>query len=211
MMVAAGAKPVSEVSAPTPTVVVADPEGFKIGLRQAPAAPRLIHDRNADEQWRRGPLTLPNVPGLPPDIQDIAAIVVKVVDPFAMAAFYADLFGFEVIDGPTAAGATLWLGRTTVLELVAGGRKYAVPSDRDQVPDVWIARIYDYDAFAARLGERQVPVVTQRQITGGKLTYAVDPEGHLFGVQQRTPDLLPAAGKERVEDALARDLWAEGH
>ena len=52
-------------------------------------------------------------------------------------------------------------------------------------------------------------IVNQISITGGKLTYASDPEGHMFGLQQRTLDLLPAGAKDRIEDVLARKLWAE--
>ncbi|MDX2144803.1 MAG: VOC family protein [Rhodospirillaceae bacterium] len=208
MMTAAGAQQVGESLTPAKTVMFADPAGLRIGLREAIQASSLQHDVIANDIWRKGVITLPNAPSLPPDVQDIAAIGLKVVDPVAMAAFYADLFGFATLGEPNPKGAALWLGRTTALELSPGGIKHAVPADRDQVPDVWIARVYDHDALAKRLADKKVPIVTQRQITGGKLTYAADPEGRLFGIQQRTPDLLPPDAKERVEDVLARDLWA---
>jgi predicted enzyme related to lactoylglutathione lyase len=207
MMIAAGAKQESAAQAAAPTATFSDPGGLRIAVRAATPNPVFSHDLAAADIWRKGPIALPATPALAPDVQDIAAVALKVVDPVAMAAFYAALFGFEVMGTPTAGGAALWIGRTTALELQPGGRAHAIPADRDQVPDVWIARVYDHDGFARRLSEQKVPIVTQRQITGGKLTYAVDPEGHLFGIQQRTPDLLPAGAKERVEDVLARELW----
>jgi hypothetical protein len=63
---------------------------------------------------------------------------------------------------------------------------------------------------STRLESLGVPVVTVRRLAGGIITHAVDPEGHLFGFQQRTPDLLKPGEAERVEDALANRSWADG-
>ena len=208
MMLAAGAKLASEDSA-SRTAYFIDPFGFTTGVREANDASAWPHDRAAAATWRAGGVSIPGTPALPPELQDIAAIVVKVVDPVAMAAFYSDLFGFEMLDKPSAKGAMLAFGRTVVLELKPGGRLQGIPPDRNQVPDTWIVRLYDHDAFAERAKQKSVRVVNVISLAGGKLTYAVDPEGHLFGFEQRTPDLLAEGGKERVEDARARRLWAE--
>ncbi|MSO96693.1 MAG: VOC family protein [Rhodospirillaceae bacterium] len=208
MVNAAGATRIGETPGRPRTVTFTDPTGMMLAIREADDASPHAHDQIAAAQWRKGGTTLPNTPSLPSEFQDVAAIALRVVDPVAMAAFYSDLLGLQPMGTPSAEGAILTLGRAAALELQPGGHRHDIPKDRDQVPDVWIARVYDHDGLAARLKQRNVPIVTQRQITGGKLTYAADPEGHLFGIQQRTPDLLPEGAKERVEDVLARALWA---
>ena len=64
----------------------------------------------------------------------------------------------------------------------------------------------DIEAMRARLAVNNVMVINEMTISGGKLIYALDPEGHLFGVQQRSPAFIPPGMAERVEDALARSL-----
>jgi catechol 2,3-dioxygenase-like lactoylglutathione lyase family enzyme len=153
------------------------------------------------------------VPGAAPrpaELIDVFGIDLAVADPVAMAEFYRELFGLQPVGRISRAGAQLALGRRSILRLLPGGRRHAVPTDRDQVPDVWALRVYDHAALSARLDAFRVPVVTVRRLAGGIITYAVDPEGHLFGFQQRTPDLLQPGEAERVEDALANQLWESG-
>jgi len=60
--------------------------------------------------------------------------------------------------------------------------------------------------MVARIKASGAVIVNRLNIPGGRLTYALDPEGHLFGFQQRSPDLVPEGSKERVEDLVARNL-----
>lgn len=196
----AGASLVAEQIGPPQRAMLADPEGRLLGLQAATAQPALANPIEA----------LPGVPPLPEDIGGVARVVVRVTDPAALCEFYERTLGLSVRGSASANGALLSLGRGVELELRAGGHRHDPPADRAEVPDVWILRVADHDALAARLRSMNVRVINYVKITGGILTYAVDPEGHLFGMQQRSPDLLPADKPERVEDIAARTAWALG-
>ncbi len=186
-----------------------DPDGMSVGLWEAHRDSIFPADAFADKLWQSGGVTLPDTPALPSALQDIASINLKVADPVAMAVFYHEALGLEILGAPKSTGAVLALGRTTVLELHPGGVKRDVLKDRNESPDVWILRVYDHDGLVDRFRSKNVTIVNQVSITGGKITYASDPEGHMFGIQQRTRDLLPDGAKDRIEDIVARKLWAE--
>ncbi len=194
-MRAAGASLVAKRDGPPSSALLADPEGRLMGLRAAQGQPEPG-------------VTLPDTPPLPAEIGGLARVVLRVADPPALTDFYQRVLGLAPLGAVSASGALLALGRGVALELRAGGHRHDPPADRKEVPDVWILRVVDHDTLAARLQSMDVPVVNRVEITGGILTYAVDPEGHLFGMQQRTPDLLPAGARERVEDRAARAAWA---
>ena len=194
----AGASQVREKKEPLRRAMLTDPEGRLLGLLETE---ELVVGRTA------AAVTLPDVPPLPPDLGGICRVSVRVEDPVALAAFYQRTLGLEPQGAVSDSGAQLSLGRGVVLELQPGGHRYDAPTDRKEVPDVWILRIADNDALAARLKSMDVQIINHVEIGGGVLTYAVDPEGHLFGMQQRTPDLLPPDRAERVEDRAARAAW----
>ena len=102
---------------------------------------------------------------------------------------------------------SLGLGRGTELVLTPGGRRFEPAADRREVPDVWILRVYDHDGLAARLKALGAHEVNSITIGGGVLSYFTDPEGHLFGIQQRTPDLLTGDSRARIEDEPAWAAW----
>lgn len=186
----AGASLVAEDAA-SRTAMLADPDGKLLGLvDKADAKPSTLR--------------LPDLPPLPTELTGVAGVTLRAADPAALAAFYQQALGLNLLGPASENGAVLSLGRGVTLELRPGGHRHAAPADRKEVPDVWILRVSDHDALAARLESLDVQVINQVRITGGVLTYAVDPEGHLFGIQQRSPDLLPADKPERVEDRLAR-------
>lgn len=208
-LISAGAKVEREETANGRTLYVRDPAGMLFGLWQAHSGSSFPPDARADAIWRGGAVSLPNTAALPNGLQDIASVNLKAADPVALAAFYHDTLALDLLGAPTAKGATLALGRTAVLELHPGGVKRTPLSDRNQSPDAWILRVYDQAGLTARLKAKGVTILNELSITGGRLTYALDPEGRVFGLQQRTPDLLPAGAPERIEDTLARALWAE--
>ena len=199
-MRSAGASLVSRADGPPDSATLVDPQGRLLGLRSMGVEPAR-------------PLapvpSLPGVPSLPAEMSGIGRIVLRVADPAKLAAFYTSVLNLQPLGAASSDGALLHLGRGVELQLRAGGHRHAPPQDRAEVPDVWILRVYDHDSLAGRLREMNVHIVNTVKITGGILTYAVDPEGHLFGIQQRTPDLLPADKPERIEDQVARAAWAE--
>ena len=195
----AGASLVAEHAGPPQKAVLSDPDGRLLELLAT--QPERALDNSA--------ATLADLPSLPTEIGGITGVAVRVADPIALAAFYQRAFGLSPLGVVSADGAQLSLGRGVSLELRPGGHRHEIPADRKEVPDVWILRVRDHDALAARLRSMKVQVINHVEITGGVLTYAVDPEGHLFGIQQRTPDLLPAGRAERVEDTAANAAWAK--
>jgi predicted enzyme related to lactoylglutathione lyase len=209
-ILAAGATLEREEAKNGRTLYVRDPAGLLFGLWEAHGGSSFPPDARADAVWRGGAISLPNTPALPNGLQDIASVNLKAADPVVLAAYYHDVLALDLLGAPTAKGATLALGRATVLELHPGGVKRAMLTDRNQSPDAWILRVYDQAALTARMKAKGVTILNELSITGGRLTYALDPEGRVFGVQQRTPDLLPAGAPERIEDTVARELWAEG-
>lgn len=205
-MVRATGAPVVEESPGTPRYAqFKDPDGFFIAIAESPAGSPYPSDRMAEVHRTKPDIVLPGVAQPGPGVQDIASIIVKVVDPVAMGNFYADALGIDHFLPPTPQGAVLGLGRTTSLTLRPGGTKRAVPADRATVPDVWIARVLDIKTMTARLKSKGVTVINEMTIAGGTLTYAVDPEGHLFGMQQRSPELYQPGAPLRLEDQA---IWA---
>lgn len=184
-----------------------DPDGFLFGITEPPAGSPYPSDQMADALWQRGAVELPGIEKFGPELQDIASIIVKVADPTAMANFYAEAIGLDLYMPPGAGGAVLGLGRTVSLTLRPGGQRRDAPDDRQIIPDVWILRVRDIKAMTARLKSKGVNVVNEMTINGGALVYAVDPEGHLFGLQQRTLDLYKEGVPVRIEDKV---VWALG-
>jgi predicted enzyme related to lactoylglutathione lyase len=206
MIIAAGASLIEESPDDPRFARFNDPLGYPFAITEPPADSPYPSDRFADEIWRKGGIELPDIPKFGPALQDVASLILKVEDPIAMAAFYTSALGLDLVAPAAKDGAVLALGRTATLVLRPGGTRRAAPHDRAEIPDVWILRVRDGDAMVARIKASGAVIVNQLNIPGGKLTYALDPEGHLFGFQQRSPDLVPEGSKERVEDLVARNL-----
>lgn len=205
-ILAGGGKLVDETPGQPRFAQFADPAGYPFAIVAPPTASPFPSDRLADQTWAAGGIALPDIPKFGPALQDMASIILKVEDPVAMARFYQTALGLEPVGPANPAGAVLYPGRTSTIVLRAGGVKRPLPKDRAEIPDVWILRVRDIEAMRARLAVNNVMVINEMTISGGKLIYALDPEGHLFGVQQRSPAFIPPGMAERVEDALARSL-----
>lgn len=206
-LAALGMKPIEQMPGTPRYALFKDPDGFFIAIAEPPAGSPYPSDQMADGLWTSGALELPGIAKSGPDIQDMASVIVKVADPVAMAAFYADALGLDAFTPATASGAVLGMGRTTSLTLRPGGVKRSVPKDRNTCPDVWILRTKNLRTSTDRLKAKGVAIVNELKINGGALTYAADPEGHLFGLQQRTPDMYAPDFPIRLED---REIWKLG-
>lgn len=194
-MRAAGASQLGDTRGSPRSATLTDPEGRLLGLQAY-----------SHQGVPPAPIALPGVPALPQALVGIRRVSLRVESPARLAKFYQTLLDLERKQAVSESGVILDLGRGVELALRPGGRSYDAPTDRMQVPDVWILRVGDLAAATAHLRSMNVPVINERRINGGAIGYGIDPEGHLFGLQERSPKFLEPGGVERVEDKLAREL-----
>lgn len=189
------------------TVYFKDPDGFVCGLRAPIAGSDLAPDLEADRRWPDDLVSLPNTPSLAAGVQDIGWLRLHVEDPQALSQFYCRKVGLDVLENNGDKGVTLHLGGPCALELAPGGRSRPTPNDRKEVPDVWIMRGYDLAAFAQKMTEENVPVINELALGAGSLNYYADPEGHVFGYQQRAVYNPDEPVTHRIEDRAAHEAW----
>jgi len=189
------------------TVYFADPDGFVAGIREPAAGSDLVPDIEAQRFWSSGLVTLPETANLPDDIQDIGWLRMHVEDPQSLASFYCRTVGLDLLENNSEAGVSLHMGGTTSLELAPGGTRRTVPNDRKDVPDVWIFRGYGFESFTDAMAEAGVPLVNELTLGAGSLNYYADPEGHVFGFQERKAFNSDDPLTHRIEDKAARAAW----
>jgi hypothetical protein len=89
-----------------------------------------------------------------------------------------------------------------------GGARHSPPKDRVDITDVWILRVYDYVAMKAHMPFNRVHQVNTLEMAGGWLDCYADPEGHLFGFQERkaqTPN-LPTRTSSKMRPRVSAGL-----
>ncbi|MCB2107403.1 MAG: VOC family protein [Rhodobacteraceae bacterium] len=204
----AGAKIIGEeTEGSLRTVTMADPLGHVYGLREADPASTQPHDVFAEHQWRNPHPTAQAMPAMSAAVQGLTCVRVRVSDPMTLARFYGDCVGLDPIGAPSSERASFYLGGSCILELRAGGTRRDPPNDRANVTDTWVLRVHDLVGMKAHFAVREVRTVNSLEVPGGWIEYYCDPEGHLFGIQERqrpqtggSPALLP-------EDTAAFALW----
>ncbi|MBP02886.1 MAG: hypothetical protein CMM25_08770 [Rhodospirillaceae bacterium] len=189
------------------TIYFLDPSGFVVGIRPPIPGSDLAPDLEAESLWNKGTITVPNIINHQGNIQDIGWLRMNVENPQILAEFYNKVVGLKVLENNGDNGVTLHLGGTTTLELKPGGKTRLQPSDRKEVPDVWIFRGYEFSEFNERMIAFNVPIINELTLGGGKLNYYVDPEGHVFGFQERRKYNREDEKTHRIEDIAARQDW----
>lgn len=190
------------------TLYFADPDGFISGIRAPEAGSDLAPDIEADNLWPDGVVKIPDVEPLAHGVQDIGWLRMHVADPQALVPFYCGTVGLEVLENNGAEGVSFHCGNsTTTLELKPGGTTRPTPKDRKELPDVWIFRGYGFEDFAAKMAAANVPLVNTLTLGGGSLNYYADPEGHVFGFQERRAYDPDDPLTHRPEDRVARAAW----
>jgi predicted enzyme related to lactoylglutathione lyase len=177
------------------TAYALDPLGNLTGFRQPdPASPLAAEHRSAIEWAERGPGEMP------PDVQDLGYITLRVMDVRRQVAFYRDTVGLDVVLDHASAGAVLGLGENALLEILPGGAPQQAPRlDRSEVNEMWMLRVRDLPEIVHDLRKAGARVVNSPFIvTGGALAYLLDPEGHLIGIQDHPLD--PALAEEVEAD-----------
>lgn len=191
------------------TIYFSDPDGFIAGIRAPTAGSDLAPDIEADRNWREGTVALPDTPPMPTDIQGIGWLRIHVVNPQGLVPFYCRTVGLDLLEDNGANGVSLHLGGTTSLELCPGGSSREVAKDRKELPDVWILRGYGFDGFTSAMADAKVPIVNELTLGAGSLNYYADPEGHVFGFQERKAYDPDDTRTHRIEDRAARTAWGK--
>jgi catechol 2,3-dioxygenase-like lactoylglutathione lyase family enzyme len=187
-----------------------DPNGQLVGLRERAAAADLPQDREAARRWRRGEAFNPGCKSMPAGFQELGWIVRRVSDVAAMAAFYRDVVGLEVI-GEENGRTLLDLGDNVTLELAAGGKINPPLTDRRSRPNVFILRLHQLAPMIAKLRAHGVRFANELiQWDRGALSYFLDPEGNLVGLEEKYhPSRYAPAQPPFPEDLEAERRWRE--
>lgn len=202
-----GAPQVPSKNGDTDTLYFTDPDGFVFGLRTPTTGSDLAPDIEAEEIWRKGHVELPDTPTMPSDIQDIGWVQLHAADPQSLVSFYCRSVGLDLLENNDDGSASLHLGSTASLELRPGGQSRPIPNDRKEVPDVWILRGYGFEDFIAKMAAAEAPLVNSLTLGAGSLNYYADPEGHVFGFQERKAYDPDDPLTHRIEDRVARTAW----
>ncbi len=180
-----------------------DPSGSVNALREPDPASVDPIDVEAARRHAAGGRELSGYKLMPVGIADLGWVQLHCVDVPAQLAFYHEVLELDVLADHGADGAVLSLGDTARLELRPGGRREEIPTDRAEVADMWMLRVRDMDAITHDLKTAGVHFVNDPWLlTGGVLAYAVDPEGHLFGIQDHPDDGRP-------QEQLAWKRWQD--
>ena len=191
------------------TIYFLDPSGFVVGVRPSVENSLLSPDIKTDFIINRNNVVIPNIKNLDGYIQGLGWLRMNVDSPKLLTDFYNNVVGLDVLENNEQDSASLYLGGSITLELRSGGKPRAKPKDRKDVPDVWVLRGYNIDAFHNRMKRYNVPIINELVLEGGKLNYYLDPEGHVFGYQERKEFDPNNELTQRIEDLEARKAWEE--
>ncbi|HEU0103423.1 MAG TPA: VOC family protein [Mycobacteriales bacterium] len=175
------------VSQHATTSWVLGPDGHLTGFEQRSPDSPFAADREALRRWELGAFELPEVEPMAPDLHYLSRVVLRVQDVDRLSGFYAGVLGLDRV-GAEDGAAVHSLGDTVLLVLAPGGRPRPPVRDRLEVANVVMTRVADLDAVldaSAAEGATRVGEVLEF-FTGSRAAYLADPEGNLFGVQQRT-------------------------
>ncbi|MCS6800765.1 MAG: VOC family protein [Chloroflexota bacterium] len=178
-----------------------DPSGNVTGLQERSRGSSRPQDQEAWRRWDAGATRIPGVPSLPPDIQSLGWVVLRVTDLERSKVFYRDVLGFPLVR-ERAGGAMFDLGETALLDIQPGGQPQPPLQDRSQASNCVIMRVHRLDELAAALLAKGVRFVNPPFEGSGRLAYFTDPDGILWGMQERPPD------SPRPEDQESARRWA---
>ena len=182
-----------------------DPAGYFFGLMpmSGPAGPHRLDP----DTGRRPNLQLKT--RLSEDIYDLHLLRAHTPRPAAMAAWYRDVVGLQMIANHGPEGADLSLGDATILQIRPGGTSRSVPDDRVEESLVPVYRVYGLDGLMMRLAGADSTKVQLFDQTGGRIWYGAGPDGALVGFQERRmPSEDLALWTTRLpEDLMARKMW----
>jgi len=147
----------------------------------------------------------PGCAPFPDDIAGLTAIIRRVTDVDRVCAFYRDVFQF-----PALGAGRFDFGEGISLEVMGGGSAQRIPPDRVEITNSLVMRVADHDAWNAHLKKSGARIVNDKiQFNSAELTYATDPDGQIFGFEERyEPPEYRLPREPFLEDLEAERRWA---
>lgn len=173
-----------------------DPSGNVTGIVERRRTSDRPEDIEAFRRWDRGRLSIPGVDPLPPHFQHLGWVILRCQDQQGIVEFYQDAIGLDFVH-KTDRSTFLSFGDVERLEIATGSTPQPAPADRMQASNSFLLRVDNVDRQMDEMVKRGAAVVNEPfDIPGGRLGYLVDPEGHVFGLQQRNADTTRPEDKE---------------
>ncbi len=185
-----------------------DPDGMRIGFREAPEDSERPQDVEARRRRIRGETFNPGCRSMPEDIQELGWVTRSVQDVDAMADFYGQVLGLKPV-GALAGRRLLDAGDNLILELSPGGRGNTPPSDRYNAPASLIFRVSDMAQVRENLAKAAAVIVNESvALHWADLIYFADPDGAVVGVEQSYHPGVYAPAKFVLPESLEADRRA---
>lgn len=166
-----------------------DPDGNWFGLVEVLSAESVEHPKIRDD------LSLPQTPFM------LNRVLLRSENPDRQRAFYASLFGGD----EDQTGSSIFIGANSFLDFSTGSPSRTEAKDRDKIQRAFIPRVYGFKAYGLKAEELNAPLINEMAFKGGWLNYHLDPEGQLFGFQERRPFDPDNQSTHCEEDQVARD------
>jgi predicted enzyme related to lactoylglutathione lyase len=147
----------------------------------------------------------PGCAPFPDDISGLTAIIRRAANVEKACLFYRDVFQF-----PDLGAGRFDFGEGIALEVLGGGSPQRVPPDRGEITNSLVMRVVDHDAWNAHLKKSGARIVNDKiQFNSAELTYAADPDGQIFGFEERyEPPEYRTPRQPFLEDVEAERRWA---
>src|SRR5690349_20487892 len=115
-------------------------------------------------------------------IQNLGWFIRRSPGPARLAAFYNEAIGLPILRR-SADSVSLWIGETTVMEILPGDAASAAYADRNQARCYPIFRCYDFERLWERVGSSEARVIMED--FRPRLGYFLDPDGNVTGLHER--------------------------
>lgn len=147
--------------------------------------------------------TLPDVGLLPEPLLGLTGVLLRSAHPRRHLEFYANLFR----DAVESQSDCLNINSGATLGFRKGKPSLYDPSDREQVQRVFIPRVFGFSGFVDQAELLQAKKLNELVFDGGMLNYYLDPEGQLFGFQERKPFDEAVPTSQAIEDKMSREAF----
>jgi len=147
--------------------------------------------------------TLPNVDSLPDSFFGLSRVLIRSEQSSRQFEFYSNLF----YDTSEPEADSLFINSGATLDFRKGTPIRHEVTDREQVQRVFIPRVFGYRSFVQQAESLGAHKVNELEFKGGMLSYYLDPQGQLFGFQERKPYDPDVPTSQAIEDKMSREAF----